>query len=427
MKLLDNIKIALASILLLLSCKGEDRTHEYLALTQHNNWVYEVMTENYLWADTLQMPDERKFFGDPSTFLKNLTSKVKEDKWSYLTVDTIVSDPFERGNFNHNESYGMDFMLVTDPTGQTTKQYARVVSVFIGSAAKTAGLKRGDYIVSFNGYKLSSSNVTKLKKGGELQLKVCHLAEDVENNTFYWSDTVDHVLPASVKKVYDMVPNNISYVKMDDTVVGYYCITNMSGDGVSSFSDICPISQYARQMKNAGAKELVLDLRLCNQGDMETAQWIASTIVKPELRNGIFAKTIRNKAKSSLNADYSFLTDVESLGLDRVFILTSGYTQGAAEWLIHSLQAVMGTDNVITIGTKTAGQNVMTDTFRQDNYFITFHPIVAYVADANGDYDYASGIEPTYAINEFEYLYLGEYGEPSEILFHTALGVMQAQ
>lgn len=423
MKIIDKIKILSATILLLCACSGEDRTHEYLALTQHNNWVFDMMKENYLWADTLQTPDERKFFGDPSTFLKNITSKVKEDKWSYLTVDTIVSDPFERGYFNHNESYGMDYMLVTDPTGQTTKQYVRILTVYKGSAAERAGLQRGDFIMSFNGYKFSSSNITKLKKGIGLNLKVCHLDADTEDNTYYWKDTVDYVLPASSTVVYDAVPNSLTYYNGGDAVVGYYCLTNML-DTHLPFSDVFPLSQFAKQMKEAGVKELVLDLRLCNQGTMENAQVVASSIVKSELRNGVFAKTIWNKNKAAQNQEYRFLSDVTSLELSRVFVLTSGYTRGAAEWLIHSLQAVMGAENVILIGEKTAGQNVLNGVIRSDEYMIFLYPAVAYVSDANDNYDYASGITPTYEIREREYLHLYPYGDSREVLFNKALEII---
>ena len=157
---------------------------------------------------------------------------------------------------------------------------------------------------------------------------------------------------------------------------------------------------------------------------MENAQVVASSIVKSELRNGVFAKTIWNKNKTAQNQEYRFLSDVTSLELSRVFILTSGYTRGAAEWLIHSLQAVMGFDHVILIGEKTAGQNVLNGVIRSDEYMISIYPSVAYVSDANDNYDYASGITPTYEIREREYLHLYPYGDSREVLFNKALEIM---
>ena len=413
MKIIDKIKILSATILLLCACSGEDRTHEYLALTQHNNWVFDMMKENYLWADTIQTPDERKFFGDPSTFLKNITSKVKEDKWSYLTVDTIVSDPFERGYFNHNESYGMDYMLVTDPTGQTTKQYVRILTVYKGSAAERAGLQRGDFIMSFNGYKFSSSNITKLKKGIGLNLKVCHLDADTEDNTYYWKDTVDYVLGQSSVPV-DEVPKPVNTIDLGVARVGYMCCTKIDSKSLS----------WAENLIGYDCDELVLDLRLCNYGGLEDVQKLASSIVAKEYADGVFANVCWNKFKASQNNSTLRYVSMPTLGLHRIFVLTSGYTRGAAEWLIHSLLATLGEDNVILIGETTAGQNVLNGVIRSDEYMITLYPAVAFISDANDNYDYASGITPTYEIREREYLHLYPYGNPQEVLLNKALEII---
>lgn len=425
MRFIFNIKTYIFAVLVLLcACSGEDRTHEYRKLTEHNYWVYDAMLDYYLWADTLQEPQAKKFFGDPSTFLSNLKSKVKEDKWSFLTVDTIVSDPYERGYFNHNESYGMDYMLVTDPTGQTTKQYVRVVTIYANSMAEKAGLQRGDYITSFNGYKFSSKNVDKLKKGEELKLTVSHLGVDTEGDTYYWKDTVNYVVGASRRDgvaypVADRVPNEMAILDVNGKKVGYYIATNMkSGTTRDTDSQMTP-GELFQKMKSAGVNEFVLDLRLCNYGDIEVAQQYASGIVPSQYLNSVFAKTIWNKYHSDQNKEYRYDASVVNLGLSRVFIFISGYTQGAAEWLIHSLQATMGTENVILIGTKTAGQNVMTKSIYNKDVMIDLNPAVAFVADANGDYDYSSGIEPTYKINEFEYVDLAPYGDENEVLIKT--------
>lgn len=413
MKIFFKIKTLLLAVLALSACSGEDRTNEFLSLTQHNYWVYETMQHDYLWADALKEPQAKKYFGDPKTFLSNITSSIKNDKWSYLTVDTIKSDPFERGYFNHNESYGMDYMLVTDPTGQTTKQFLRVISVYSNSPAKLAGLQRGDFIMSFNGYKFSNSNVKKLMKGPEVKLKVCHLDVDMEEGLYVWRDTVDCVLGASVKVV-DLMDCRLCVHEVGTSKVSYAMLTNMD-------------SKYAGLIRSMTMMdEMVLDLRLCNNGDIESARMIASHIVPAEFHNQVFARSIWSKANEAQNKDYLYDADPATFGLRRVFVITSGYTRGAAEWLIHSLQNTMGKDNVIIIGEKTAGQNVMTQTFRNDAFFISFNPVVAYVADANGNYDYASGITPTYEIRERETHPLCPYGETNEILLSKALELIAA-
>ena len=101
-------------------------------------------------------------------------------------------------------------------------------------------------------------------------------------------------------------------------------------------------------------------------------------------------------------------------------MITSSYTQGAAEWLIRGLRKALGDESVLTLGTKTAGQIVTTSTIPSD-FFVTLHPAVAYVADADGDYAYDSGIAPDYERNERNSLYLYPYGNEKELLLNTIL------
>ena len=90
-------------IMMAISC-GEDRTYQYEEKTQHNHWIHELMSDRYLWADTVARMELawKDYFATPSDFLSKLKSKGgHSDSWSYVEVDTIVSDSHERGYFNH--------------------------------------------------------------------------------------------------------------------------------------------------------------------------------------------------------------------------------------------------------------------------------------------------------------------------------------
>lgn len=54
------------------------------------------------------------------------------------------------------------------------------------------------------------------------------------------------------------------------------------------------------------------------------------------------------------------------------------------------------------------------------DFFVTLYPVVAYVADGAGDYEYGS-IVPTIELDESAYVELYDYGEPDEILLNTAI------
>lgn len=414
-------------VLMTISC-GEDRTWQYEEKTQHNHWMQEMMLDKYLWSDSLTdfEPAWKKFFAKPSEFLSTLTARSKQgDSWSYVEVDTLSEDSHKRGYYNHVDSYGFDFVLMNDPTGATTKQVLRVVTVYPGGPADRAGLVRNDFICSYNGNKLNSNNISKLQSGSARTLEVRHIAQDELEGGIYWVDTTTVTLPASEYVEDKAFPLSL-IVLADEKKVGYLMCTRLLEYPVENKGRQMNTTVYQdeldgimAQMKNAGVTEMVLDLRLCNYGSLEMARRLASYVVNPSALGDTFAKTFWNEHYKSNNLSLPYDTSVGNLGLNRVYVLTSSYTQGAAEWLIHGLQHSMGEENVILIGKATKGQNVMTQEVG-DQFHVHLFPVVAYVADGAGNYEYGS-IEPTIEIDEFNYVTLPDYGDPSEILLNTSI------
>ena len=177
-------------------------------------------------------------------------------------------------------------------------------------------------------------------------------------------------------------------------------------------------------LKSNNIDELILDLRLCNFGTMDMARRLASYIVPDEALDSVFAKTFWNDANSANNETVYFDSSLKgrNLGLDRVYVITSSYTQGAAEWVISALSYVLGEDNVVLIGTTTKGQNVMTQHVGDYEDMIHLYPSVAYVSNGSEDYSiYKNGFTPDVDVNEFEYMELYDYGNSYEVLLLTAL------
>ena len=414
-------------LLMTISC-GDDRTWQYEEMTQHNHWLFAEMKDKYLWGDSLQEfePAWKDYFNQPSEFLSKLAAKSKQgDSWSYVEVDTLNEDRHKRGNFNHVNSYGMDFVLMNDPTGQTTKQVLRVLTVYPNSPAERAGLLRNDFICSYNSQKIASNNLSKLQSGSARTLEVRHIAYEEVEGRIDWLDTVTVQLPASEYVEDEAFP--ISTICLaEGKRVGYlmctrlveYPIETESPRGASPvYRD--DLDRIMNGLRQSNIDELVLDLRLCNFGTIEMAQRLASYVVSPECLGTTFAKTIWNERYVANNQAIPYDTSVGNLGLDRIYILISSYTQGAAEWLIHSLQHSMGEERVIIVGGATKGQNVMTEEVG-DNFHVHLFPVVAYVADGAGDYKYGS-IFPSIKVLETDYVTLLDYGDPNEILLNTAI------
>ena len=414
-------------LLMTISC-GDDRTWQYEEMTQHNHWLFAEMKDKYLWGDSLKEfePAWKDYFNQPSEFLSKLAAKSKQgDSWSYVEVDTLNEDRHKRGNFNHVNSYGMDFVLMNDPTGQTTKQVLRVLTVYPNSPAERAGLLRNDFICSYNSQKIASNNLSKLQSGSARTLEVRHIAYEEVEGRIDWLDTVTVQLSASEYVEDEAFP--ISTICLaEGKRVGYLMCTRLVEYPIETGSPrgASPVyrddlDRIMNGLRQSNIDELVLDLRLCNFGTIEMAQRLASYVVSPECLGTTFAKTIWNERYVANNQAIPYDTSVGNLGLARIYILTSSYTQGAAEWLIHSLQHSMGEERVIIVGGATKGQNVMTEEVG-DNFHVHLFPVVAYVADGAGDYKYGS-ISPSIKVLETDYVTLADYGDPDEVLLNTAI------
>lgn len=406
-----------------LSC-AEDRTYEYEEKTQHNHWMLDVMRDKYLWAENLATyePSWKDFFSQPKAFMETLAKLGENDKWSYVEIDTITSDSHQRGYYNHLDSYGFDFALINDPTGMTTRSVARVLTVYPDSPAERAGLCRGDFIYSFDNFKLSTKNINKLTKGDSRKLELRHLAVEPLEGALYWSDTFTLTLPPS-EQVEDRAFPVSSIVGVEGINVGYLmCTRLLEGAEEKSADDMSykeELDRIMSNMKNRGVDELVLDLRLCNYGSLSMVQRLGSSLVNPASLGQTMLQTQWNEKNKANNIIIPYDASVVNLALNRLFIITGSYTCGAAEWLIQALRHDMGEENVILVGASTAGQNVMTAPVA-NQYHVTPCPAVAYVALSDGSHDYGT-LAPDVSVDEQSFMDLGEYGSINEPLFRATI------
>ena len=123
-------------------------------------------------------------------------------------------------------------------------------------------------------------------------------------------------------------------------------------------------------------------------------------------------------------------TTINSLNLNRVYILTTGGTASASELVINGLKPYV---NVIQIGTKTIGKNVGSITLYDSPTFnkkdvntrhtYAMQPIVIKTINKDGFGDYQDGLVPTVEQPENPGN-LGVLGNENEPLLNTALGLI---
>ncbi len=415
-------------LLMLVGC-AEDRTYQYEEKTAGARWIESAVKEWWLWGDSVKELTWNDYFLKGENFLKKLTAASKGlDKWSYCEVDTLQEDYHQRGTFNHFDSYGMDVVVMTDPTGVTSRQYGRVVTVYKGSPAERLGLQRNDFIASINDKKVTTANVTDLVKGRERTLAVAKLAYDLEQQTYFWGQTdtltlmpseyvEDKAFPYSA--VYDLYDQKIGYLMCTRLVEG---ADERQSQGTEYREELDRIMSGFRA---DGVEALIVDLRLCNYGDMPMVSRMAAYIAGHGGQT--LLKTEWRPSKGEMNGTLTFDAAVADnpLQLRRVCFITGKYTRGAAEWLIHGLRGVLGEGSVLTVGEATAGQGMLTHAVTSPDYFITLHLASAYVTDANGNR--CTAIVPTEEVKELTFADLYPYGDTREALLSAAIGAVTSR
>jgi C-terminal processing protease CtpA/Prc len=164
-------------------------------------------------------------------------------------------------------------------------------------------------------------------------------------------------------------------------------------------------------------------------------------MITGQFKNQIFAKENWNsKLEPQIISQYgkdklvnrfvSFLSDgqaVNSLELNRVFVITSPETASASELLINGLAPYI---DVIHVGEQTVGKNVGSitvydyiDNNINPNHTYAMQPIVFKLENSEGFVDYSSGLVPDYYIKE-SIQNMGILGSKEEPLLRTVLGLI---
>jgi C-terminal processing protease CtpA/Prc len=122
-----------------------------------------------------------------------------------------------------------------------------------------------------------------------------------------------------------------------------------------------------------------------------------------------------------------FVSGLNRLQLNRVYILTTKSSASASELVINCLKPYI---EVVQIGDKTAGKNVGSITLYDSptyaktnvnpNHKYAMQPIVLKIVDKNGFGDYTSGILPTTSLPE-NFANLGVLGATDEPLLEAAI------
>ena len=403
---------------------GEDRTYQFIEKTERCQWIWDVMSQWYLWNGEMTEPDDTQFFGEPESFFKRLI--VSKDKYSYF--ESTATDESTR-SIDLRSSYGMDFALYIDPVTQSQsapERVARVLYVLPGSPAAQAGVERGQWITTIGGEHLTITNYLGLVSGPATTLGTAILNyDDPENLSWQPSETLQLAAsrhlednPFYVDTLYQVHGRRVAYLMYNRFSTG----PDDTGNETQYNSQMRTIFQ---RFKEQQPTDFILDLRYNPGGYLSCAQVLASLLAPSEAMGKIFCSLEFNeKMAAQRNEVYLFdkaLTSGSGLGLSRLYIITSSLTASASESIINGLRPIMGAENVILVGSRTEGKNVASLSFKSP-YDYTLHPIVATVFNGNGESDYANGFLPTVQVDELQSIApLYPLGDVRELMLNTAL------
>ncbi len=415
--------------------EGTEEPEEDIRNLEIEEFIYAGMNEIYLYkADVPELGDnyfstdkERRDFLDSFDSPEDLYDGIQspDDRFSFLTSNYVALENSFAGKSTTN---GMQLALLLYGDNNIL---AVVNYVLPNTSAEAEGIKRGDAFTTIDGQQMNLSNYQSLMGSSTYTITLA----DLRDNTIYPTEETVTLTKAE----YNTNPVYITKtLDVEGTKVGYLMYNSFTAD-------------YDEQLNNAfaelqgqGISELVLDLRYNGGGSVASAVGLAGMITG-QFKEQIFLKQQWNEKyqnawsaesyidrfsdKITLDRNTSNQREVllNSLGLNKVYILTTNRTASASELVINGLDPYI---DVVQVGTTTTGKFQASVTLydspnfgrsgANENHTYAIQPLVYKSANADGVSDYVDGLDPDIEVEE-DLNNMGTLGDENELLLQAAL------
>ena len=427
----------LITVIFLSGCKKDEPPYDELALAI-NEFIWDGLNYFYLWYENVDDLDDDRFansqqkrefltpYDDHEELFYDLLY-TPTDRFSWIVDDYEELERLFQGITN---SMGFKYTLIN-----LTGDYLTGVVKYVidNSPAYHAGLKRGELFTKVDGFSITASNYRDLLyEKSSYTLTMATLDNGILNETGTISLTAEevHENPVYINQVIETDGKKVAYL--------YY----------AGFR-----SNYEEELNNAfayflsqSASELVLDLRYNGGGSVSTTAKLGSMIYDTDTNKIFIRKVYNDKYSDYLLDEYGewafywtlydqlvtedeHIVPLNSLGLDKLYVLTTGNSASASELLINCLRPYI---DVIIIGTTTYGKNVGSITVKDiDNngninpdHKWAMQPIISQSSNVNYESEYYNGFDPDYYVVE-DLTDLLPLGDENEILLKTALDIIK--
>ncbi|MCC8359168.1 S41 family peptidase [Salinimicrobium sediminilitoris] len=440
MKTTRNLLFSLFLLLLTVSCY-DDLDDVFIPANdlEIKNFIWSAMNDMYLYkADVPNLADDRfATQAELDEFLKGFSSPenlfydgliANHDEFSFLVEDYKKLEKSLDGiNLTNGMQYGV---IAYSETSEEVLGYVRYV--LPNTSAEEKGIKRGDLFNTVDGVQLTRENYFRLLQPASYTIGLAEINEDEISST---GETVTlqkeeySSNPVYIAEVLDTPEGNVGYL--------------MYNGFTSSFDEA--LNEAFGMFKAEGIENLVVDLRYNGGGSVETASDLASMITG-QFKGEIFSK-------EQWNEDYQILLEttapkslinlfndriktgaaINSLGLGKVYFITTLRTASASELLINSLKPYI---EVVQVGENTTGKFQASTTlydspdFRRNGanagHTYAVQPLIYKTLNANNVSDYVNGLTPDYEISE-SIRNLGTLGDPQEPLLAAVLDIIEGR
>lgn len=389
---------------------------------------------NDRFANGIELQDYMAGFSSPESLFESLVhDRQNVDKYSRLLNDYLA---FEQLLVGTSVSDGMDFDLRLVP-GSNTDVFGFVRYVLPNTSAEAEGLERGDIFYSINGAPLTVNNYL------DIYNSTYTIGLGTYDNNGTPETTDDAIIPGTesvtlTKAAYTENPVlKTEIINVDGNNVGYimYNFFNRNFDE--------QLNNAFGTFASSNITDLVVDLRY-NPGGFVSSSILLGSMITGQYYGDVFSTRQwnsnwqvfyeENDPESLIDRFQNELSDgttLNSLNLNRVYVLTTGNTASASELVINSLKPYV---DVVQIGTNTTGKYQASVTIydspnfqREDanpNHTYALQPLIFKSANKDGVTDYDDGLIPSVTLSE-DVGNLGVLGDENEPLLAEAIAQIE--
>lgn len=418
----------------------EDNDDNATGSSSVKDFVWKAMNSVYLYnANVPDLADDRFItnsdynsyldgYSSPETLFESLVyDRENVDRFSVITNNYFELEQSLSGIAKRS---GAEFNFYLVP-GSTTEVFGIVRLILPNSNASQTSLTRGQVFNKVNGTTMTTSNYRSLFSSDTYTINLANYndnnTDDISDDSI--SDTAEDI--TLIKSIYTENPvYKTEIFNLNNKKIGYLMYNGFVGEFDSE------LNNAFGTFKTENIDHLILDLRYNPGGSVRTATALGSMITGG-FNNQVFATLKYNEDLHNNNYDYVFTdeltngTSINSLNLDKVYVLTSGASASASEMIINSLKSYI---TVVQIGSTTVGKSQASQIIYDSSNFgrvnansthaYALLPLIAITVNKNNTVVPSSGLVPDIEFKEKAANY-GILGDPTEPLLEAALNEIQ--